>query len=203
MASGTTLNLILDQFKIKPANNLDPAKGRLLIAEPFMADPYFKRSVVLICEHNNEGTFGLILNRFVDMKLEDLLEGTPPFDSKVGIGGPVDASNLFYIHTLGDELEESEEIVAGLYIGGNFEQLKVLILSGAIEDHEIRFFVGYSGWDADQLHYELVDEAWYVSEINGLPLLNTDAENLWSLALKSMGGAFANLVNFPVDPNLN
>jgi len=193
----------VDQFNIKPSNNLDPAKGRLLIAEPFMEDPYFKRSVVLMCEHNSDGTFGFILNRFVDMKLEDLLDGTPPFDSRVGIGGPVDASNLFYLHTLGDEIADSVKITEGLYMGGNFEQLKLMIMSGAIGAHEIRFFVGYSGWDKDQLISELIDEAWYITEINGLPLLNADADNLWSLALKSMGGPYANLVNFPVDPNLN
>ncbi|HKL03226.1 MAG TPA: YqgE/AlgH family protein [Cryomorphaceae bacterium] len=193
----------MDQFNIKPSNNLDPAKGRLLIAEPFMEDPYFKRSVVLMCEHNSDGTFGFILNRFVDMKLEDLLDGTPPFDSRVGIGGPVDASNLFYLHTLGDEIADSVKITEGLYMGGNFEQLKLMIMSGAIGAHEIRFFVGYSGWDKDQLISELIDEAWYITEINGLPLLDADADNLWSLALKSMGGPYANLVNFPVDPNLN
>jgi len=193
----------VDQFNIKPSNNLDPAKGRLLIAEPFMEDPYFKRSVVLMCEHNSDGTFGFILNRFVDMKLEDLLDGTPPFDSRVGIGGPVDASNLFYLHTLGDEIADSVKITEGLYMGGNFEQLKLMIMSGAIGAHEIRFFVGYSGWDKDQLISELIDEAWYITEINGLPLLDADADNLWSLALKSMGGPYANLVNFPVDPNLN
>ena len=202
MAPGLTL-ITVDQFNIKPSNNLDPAKGRLLIAEPFMEDPYFKRSVVLMCEHNSDGTFGFILNRFVDMKLEDLLDGTPPFDSRVGIGGPVDASNLFYLHTLGDEIADSVKITEGLYMGGNFEQLKLMIMSGAIGAHEIRFFVGYSGWDKDQLISELIDEAWYITEINGLPLLNADADNLWSLALKSMGGPYANLVNFPVDPNLN
>ena len=202
MAPGLTL-ITVDQFNIKPSNNLDPAKGRLLIAEPFMEDPYFKRSVVLMCEHNSDGTFGFILNRFVDMKLEDLLDGTPPFDSRVGIGGPVDASNLFYLHTLGDEIADSVKITEGLYMGGNFEQLKLMIMSGAIGAHEIRFFVGYSGWDKDQLISELIDEAWYITEINGLPLLDADADNLWSLALKSMGGPYANLVNFPVDPNLN
>jgi len=78
-----------------------------------------------------------------------------------------------------------------------------MIMSGAIGAHEIRFFVGYSGWDKDQLISELIDEAWYITEINGLPLLDADADNLWFLALKSMGGPYANLVNFPVDPNLN
>ncbi len=193
----------MDSFNLKPANNLEPLKGRLLIAEPFMGDPYFKRSVVLICEHNIDGTFGFILNRIVDMKLEDILEGAPPSGHKIGVGGPVDPSKLFYLHTLGDELDESVEIMNGLYMGGNFEQLKLKLLSGTIGEGEIRFFVGYSGWDKDQLDHEIIDEAWYVSDINGLPLMDANIDNLWALALKSMGGAYANLVNFPVDPNLN
>ncbi|MCA1763494.1 MAG: YqgE/AlgH family protein [Flavobacteriales bacterium] len=193
----------MDSFNLKPANNLEPLKGRLLIAEPFMGDPYFKRSVVLICEHNIDGTFGFILNRIVDMKLEDILDGAPPSGHKIGVGGPVDPSKLFYLHTLGDELDESVEIMNGLYMGGNFEQLKLKLLSGTIGEGEIRFFVGYSGWDKDQLDHEIIDEAWYVSNINGLPLMDADIDNLWALALKSMGGAYANLVNFPVDPNLN
>jgi len=193
----------LEDFNIKPKNLIQPAKGKLLIAEPFMQDPYFKRTVVLLCEHNGEGTFGFILNRYIDFELSEILEGIPEFETRVGLGGPVESTNLYYLHTLGEELEGSIQISGNIYLGGNFEQLKLKIMSNEIRPSEIRFFVGYSGWGNEQLDNELKEESWYVTEINGLEFMNTAHEELWSQSLINMGGEYANLVHYPADPNLN
>ena len=133
---------INDILKIK-TNDIKPAKGKILISEPFLIDYYFKRSVVLLAEHNEEGTFGLIINKPVDIALSDVLHDFPEFDSPVYLGGPVKTDSLYFIHTLGDRLENSLEITEGLYWGGDIEVVKEMITLGKITAKEIKFFVGY------------------------------------------------------------
>ncbi len=107
---------INDILKIK-TNDIKPAKGKILISEPFLIDYYFKRSVVLLAEHNEEGTFGLIINKPVDIALSDVLHDFPEFDSPVYLGGPVKTDSLYFIHTLGDRLENSLEITRRIILG--------------------------------------------------------------------------------------
>ena len=104
---------INDILKIR-TNNLKPSKGRILISEPFLIDYYFKRSVVLLAEHNDEGSFGLIINKPVDMHLSDILQDFPEFDAPIYLGGPVKTENLYFIHTKGNLIDESMKILDGL-----------------------------------------------------------------------------------------
>src|SRR5210317_573671 len=127
-------------LKIK-SNNLNPVKGQVLISEPFLLDFYFKRSVVLLAEHNEEGSFGLILNKPVDILLSEIVDGFPEFDAPVYLGGPVKSDSLYFIHTLGDKIENSLKILDGLYWGGDIEHIKELILLGKIDINQIKFFV--------------------------------------------------------------
>jgi putative transcriptional regulator len=193
----------LENFNLKPANILEPAKGRLLIADPFMDDPYFRRTVVLICEHNDEGSFGFVLNKYIDVKLEDLVDDLPNIDGRVSLGGPVQNSNLFFIHKLGDAIDESLELSPGLYMGGDFEQLRDKISLGMVHGDTVRFFVGYSGWGEHQLDGEISQESWYVSAPGELNFMDTESNELWELALRNMGAEFARLAHFPADPSLN
>jgi len=132
-------------YTITKLNKLKPKTGRLLIAEPFMDDPYFKRSVVLISEHNKEETFGFILNKPIEININDALEGFPQFDAPVFMGGPVQSDSLLYIHTQGNFIEGSQPISKTLSWSGNFDQLKQLITDQQIFPHEVKFFIGYSG----------------------------------------------------------
>lgn len=177
--------------------------GRLLIAEPFMEDSYFQRTVVLLCAHDEEGSFGFILNKFVDMELSEIMDELPNLQNRIGMGGPVQNSNLYYIHAFGDKLTGSMKIGNGLYVGGDFDVLKSLLEAGSIDKSLIRFFVGYSGWDGAQLLDELKSESWYVSEVGNLPLFETKDIDLWAMAFKKKGGEFAKLAHFPNDPSLN
>ena len=127
------------------ATNTMIRSGQVLIAEPFMLDPYFKRAVVLLCEHHDEGTLGFILNKNIDMGINDLMSDFPKFDAEIFYGGPVQTDNLHYVHDLGDLLEDSIKIAEGVWWGGDFEQLKFLIGQQVIQPATTRFFVGYSG----------------------------------------------------------
>lgn len=168
-----------------------------------MQDPYFKRTVVLLCDHNDEGTFGFILNKFVELSLKEILDDIPDFDASVGLGGPVESSNLYYLHNLGDKLSGSVQINEGVFLGGDYEQLKIKLLAEEISPENIRFFVGYSGWGNEQLAEEIKEESWYVTDLNGLNIIDSESGDLWKEALKNMGGEYANLAHFPADPSLN
>ncbi len=190
-------------LKFAPENQKEPKRGSLLLAEPFLDDPYFKRTVIILCEHNEEGSFGFVLNNYVEVEIENIISHMPKFDTRVSIGGPVKHSNLYYIHTLGDKLEDSLPITPTLFMGGDFEQLKGLIERGEINKNEIRFFVGYSGWSENQLQEELNENSWFVAEgFEGL-LMETANDDLWADIVKSLGKEYEHLANYPQDPNLN
>src|SRR5690606_35136793 len=128
---------------------------------------YFQRAVILLCEHNEEGTFGFVLNNYVDIELSQF-EGIPEFDTRISMGGPVSTKNLYYIHTLGDKLPGSINVTGNLYAGGDFEILKEMIASNQVAHNQIRFFLGYSGWVEKQLEGELKHNSWIVTEIKSV-----------------------------------
>ncbi len=184
-------------------NNLKPVKGRVLISEPFMGDYYFGRSVILLAEHNDEGSFGVIVNKRVTAKFNEVLKDFPDFDAPVFLGGPVETDNLFYLHTLGNQLEGAEEILDGLYWGGDIEALKELILIKKVNPDDIRFFVGYSGWSPNQLEEELKRNSWVVSNFSKNDLLKMNPEEMWEKLLGNLGGNYKYWTKFPIDPTMN
>lgn len=191
-------------INFNPTNSLVPVKGSILISEPFLNDPYFKRTVILLCEHSDqEGTFGFILNRYLDVSLEDLIDDFPRIDTRVSMGGPVEQSSLYFIHTRPDLMLDSKAIIGNLCIGGDFNQLKNYLNEGKIDPKEIRFFVGYSGWSEGQLKRELDEKSWIVTEMDTNLIMNIHEEQVWQNALKNLGKEFAILANFPEDPSLN
>lgn len=184
-------------------NSLEPQKGRLLITEPFLDSEYFHRTVILLCEHNEEGTFGFVLNKYVDIALSDF-EGIPEFDTRISMGGPVSTKNLYYIHTLGDKLPGSIQVVDNLYAGGDFEILKELIASNQIAHNQIRFFLGYSGWVEKQLEGELKNNSWLVADIKSIDdVMDVEYDNIWADYMQAMGGKYKAFAHFPKDASLN
>lgn len=182
---------------------LKPSSGRILISEPFLQDFYFRRSVVLLAEHNQEGSFGLILNKPVESRLSDVMDEFPGFNPPLYLGGPVQTDALFFIHRLGDKIEDSLPITENIRWGGNIEQVKEMIHRNEISEYDIRFFVGYSGWSPNQLEREMDQKAWLVSNKNIEKLLNTEPEDMWVNALEKMGSVYRQWANFPADPTWN
>lgn len=191
-------------INFSPKNPVAPQKGRILISEPFLADPYFKRTVVIICEYNKEeGTFGFILNKYLDISLDDLIQDFPEFETKISMGGPVEQNSLYFLHTRPDLLKDSKVITENLCIGSSFTELRHFVEVGVIRPGEVRFFVGYSGWTKGQLEHELKEHSWIVAETSVENIMNTEDDHLWQHALKDLGHEFAILANFPEDPSLN
>lgn len=191
------------KFELGPKDNIQAGKGKVLLAEPFLDDPYFKRTVILLCEHNEEGSFGFVLNNYIDVDLDQIIEALPDFETKISIGGPVKNSNLYYIHTLGDVIPDSIEIIDGIYMGGDFDKLRDKLAHGLIDKNQIRFFVGYAGWSANQLEEELKLKSWFVKDINSGVLMNTGIDDLWKTIMRSMGKKGQIIANFPDDPTQN
>lgn len=182
---------------------IEPLAGRILISVPFMQDFYFKKSVILLADHSDEGSFGLIINKPVDVKLSDISNEFEGFEAPVFLGGPVKTDSLFFIHTRPDLIDEGVPILEGLYWGGNIDTVRELILKHEIEKDEIRFFVGYSGWSAKQLEQELEANSWVVSFTDLKQVIKSNPVELWGQTLKKLGKEYALWVNYPPDPSLN
>ncbi len=176
--------------------------GSLLIAEPFMGDSNFERSVVLVCEHNQAGTFGLVLNQLTDVHVGDVIDDMHP-DLPLYVGGPVQQNTLHFVHRRPDLIDESIQVIDGLYWSGNFEQVKQAVNIGTLTERDIRFFIGYSGWGEGQLANELQQKAWIVGKIDADFLFDTPADAFWRGVLKRMGGEYRAIAHYPVDPRLN
>jgi len=185
------------------SNSLKPAKGRILISEPFLGDYYFGRSVVLLAEHNEEGSFGLIMNKPVTSAFNDVVKDFPPFEAPVFIGGPVSADSLFFIHTFGKEIPDSSEILPDLFWGGDLETVREMMIRGKIKPSGIRFYLGYSGWEASQLDEELKRNSWLVSRVSASSLLKTSSADMWQMYVRRMGTDYDLWRSFPVDPQMN
>lgn len=177
-------------------------KGKILTATPFLEDPFFRKTVVLLADFNAEGTLGFIMNRVTNLKLADLLEGIH-FDADIYYGGPVGNESVYYLHTLGDKLTDSVEILPGLFWGGSFEQLKTLLNTGAESEDRVRFFAGYSGWDAGQLEDEIEAKSWIVGKTKSREIMDIKPdEEIWRLKLKA-DSEYAIWSNFTDTPHLN
>jgi putative transcriptional regulator len=195
------MNLNLDIFRIK-TNNVSPQKGRILIAEPFLPGSYFNRSIVLLVEHNNEGSVGFILNKPVDFEVKEFYKHFPRFEDQLFMGGPVEIESIYYIHKLGEYIPGSIPIMEDLYWGGDFDHLKDLINSGFVKSNEVRFFLGYSGWGKSQLQEELDEDSWLVSDISSSQVMNNTNE-LWIEMVKKLGGKYSIWENYPENPSMN
>lgn len=185
-------------------NDLLPAKGSILIAEPFMQDPYFQRSVVLLIEHNRKGSMGFVLNKRLGLVVNDFF---PEFEAlpeiPVYLGGPVSSDRLFFIHTLGDlVVPEAEKIDEKIYFDGSFEVLKQYIADGCPVEGNIKFFLGYSGWTEDQLAKEIEQNSWVVNHSYG-SLFKAEGDAFWKTSIASLGGKYKTWVNYPKEPYYN
>lgn len=194
------MKIDFDFFKIH--SKLTPQKGRILISEPFLAGDFFSRSTVLLVDYSSSGAVGFILNKPYEAQINELFSLSSIFVSEVFVGGPVSDDSLFYIHTLGDKIQGSINIKDELFWGGNFEELKSVILSGKAKAEQVKFFVGYSGWSPGQLEEEISGNSWLVADVDSKRVMKS-TRNLWLESVKKAGRHYETWLNFPEDPNSN
>lgn len=182
---------------------IEPAPGILLIADPFLKDPNFLRTVVLICEHKEEGSFGFVLNKQIENTLDELIPDLEGHKFPVYYGGPVQMDTLHFIHQYPDIIPGSFEISKGMYWGGDFEMVVEMIKKQEIKPAKIRFYVGYSGWSSGQLDSELKEKSWLTVKAERKIVFHKKVDEIWKESLKHLGGDFEMMINFPIDPQLN
>lgn len=179
------------------------AKGKLLVAEPsILNDASFNRSVILLSEHNNEGSVGFIMNKPSEFNLNDLIPEMPNSHT-VYIGGPVSRENLYFIHNVPTLIPDSQDIGNGLYWGGDFEAVQELLKSDLLSTDNIRFFLGYSGWSKDQLADELETTSWIVMENKFANIFMITDSSSWKEQLLKFGEKYKLWANAPENPTLN
>lgn len=181
-----------------------PKKGKLLIAEPTLSgDVSFHRSIVLLAEHNKDGSVGFILNKPLNYRISDLVtEIERPF--RVYNGGPVEQDNLYFIHKVPELIENSIEISDGIYWGGDFGSIIDLVNNRVISENDIRFFLGYSGWSSLQLDEELFSKSWIVvKNAYRSSIIQKSANAFWKEKMLELGGNYLIWSNSPENPNLN
>ena len=190
-------------FKIE-TNHIVPAKGKILISEPFLCDYVFGRSVILVIDHSSDGTMGLVLNKPLPFSLNDIIqdfyltESVPLFQ-----GGPISTDTLFFLHTL-KNVSKALPIARGIYLNGDFTDIKQYILNGGSIKGKLRFFLGYSGWGYEQLAHEIKENTWMISKESVPTLMDeTSSNGLWKLALGRLGKKYEMWSHFPQIPAMN
>jgi putative transcriptional regulator len=182
---------------------IEPGPGILLIADPFLKDPNFLRTVVFLCEHKEEGSFGFVLNRRYENTLNELLPDLDDLNLPVYYGGPVQMDTIHFLHQYPEDIPGGEEVIKGVYWGGDFEKLVNMLKTGTIDHNKIRFYIGYSGWSDGQLKTELEEKSWLTVEGNRKLIFHKNYEEIWKDSLKQLGGDYEMMINFPIDPQLN
>ncbi len=179
------------------------AAGALLVAEPPMADPNFKRSVILLCEHTDEGSFGLVLNKPSPMQLSEVSGLKLPEGLQLGVGGPVQPDTLHFLHPFGEEIEGALKVAEDIWWGGDLESLLEGVESQRLDARQARFFLGYSGWGAEQLRDEIDEGGWIVLSATDSLVFAEGDDELWREILRRLGGEYALLSTFPDNPRMN
>ena len=182
---------------------INPGPGILLIAEPFLKDPNFMRTVVFLCDHQEEGSIGFVINKSYDQNLDELMDDLGDIKVPVFFGGPVQMDTIHFLHQYPNEIPGSFEVLNGIYWGGDFEIAINLIKKGEIDLNKIRFYIGYSGWANGQLNTELEGKSWLTVEATRKIVFHRDTNEIWKDALKHLGGDYEMMTNFPIDPQLN
>ena len=182
---------------------IEPAAGILLISDPFLKDPNFMRTVVFLCEHRDQGSFGFVLNRKYENTIDEIIPDLDGYKIPVYYGGPVQTDTLHFLHQYPDEIPGSQEVTNGVYWGGDFEMVVQMIKTNQLDQDKIRFFIGYSGWGGGQLNDELTEKSWLTVKAKRKLVFHKKHEDIWKEALKQLGGDYEMMINFPIDPQLN
>ena len=116
------------------------------------------------------------MNNYVDIDVDEVMDDLPKLNARISVGGPVKNSNLYYLHTR-EDIAESIPVLPGVFMGGNFDQIRDMLQAGQLQASDIRFFIGYSGWSPAQLQEEIRSRSWFVADVDPSYIMPTDEDN--------------------------
>lgn len=177
-------------------------KGKVLISTPDIGGDVFSRSVILMIDHNENGAFGLILNK-KNTEMSKSVRKMLNMDVEVYEGGPVENDKIFFILKGNPITEQFLQISDEYYLTEDIEQIVAALLDGRIELSDIKVFSGYSGWAAQQLESELLRKAWTVVDVYNLDYTLPNDHTLWKSIMQNLGGEYLLWANAPEDISLN
>lgn len=179
-------------------------RGTFLIATPDIEGGIFFRGVILVCEHTPNGSFGLVINKALDLELpEEIINVNTLSNPHVGIraGGPVQTNQMMLLHTSAQIPHQTLQVCDGVFLGGDLQFLQEVLADE--NGPSIHLCFGYAGWGAGQLEREFLDGNWFLHPANAQYVFQTQPDKLWSTLLKDMGGKYASLSMIPEDLSLN
>jgi len=178
--------------------------GCLLVANPTLRDPNFSRTVVLLCEHGDEGSMGVIVNRPTEHTLSEAITGMPEDASqRLYWGGPVQPHLVLALHRDARDAPNTAPVAAGMALGTDHEALIHLLMTLPDPAHHVRVYSGYAGWAEGQLEAEMRQRSWIVSKADAGLVFDIEPDQVWERALASLGPRFAYLATMPSDPRVN
>lgn len=195
----------MKQISLYPTVNVEQlSPGKLLIAEPFLNDTNFARTVIYLCDHNNEGSVGFVINQPSQYQLGQLLTNTAADGPQVFVGGPVQTNTLHMIHRIPNTIPGGTTVAGNILWGGSFQQLQEMSETmHLIHRQDVKLFIGYSGWGPGQLEAEIKEGTWFIVDANEQILFEQDPQKVWAEAISLLGARYTYLKNLPTDPQLN
>ena len=181
-------------------------KGFFLIANPVLPDPNFSRTVVLLCNHNEEGSFGLVVNRAANLSATDVFAGhdfPEVLGDKIYVGGPVSQSQVFYLCRSPEPIPEMETVCPGVHMGMRWNSLDRVVNLLEDPERDIRFYLGYSGWASGQLAGEMGHRSWLTCYAKDNFVFGEHENEIWYNVVRSLGKDYEYLLHAPTNPNLN
>jgi putative transcriptional regulator len=179
---------------------VESLQGRLLVSSPALIDPNFRKTVVLIAHHDDDGAMGLVLSHPSAVRAADAvpaLAGLPGADDPVFVGGPVQPEAFLVLAEFDDVADAAAPIFGALGF------MPAEVEPGDLSIRRLRMFAGYSGWGEGQLEEELAESSWIVVDADADDAFAEDPDELWRTVLHRQGAPFALMENMPFDPGLN
>ncbi len=193
-----------DQYSNNDKHNQQFWQGYVLVSRFDLADPNFRETVIFLVDHNTEGAFGFVVNRALDLSINEILPqltGVRAIQDRVYMGGPVQREYIMALHN-GNGLTTGTEIIPGVFFEPVFENLFPVFMNGD-NDAKILTFSGYSGWGPGQLETEIDMETWIVLPCDKELIFSENPKQSWREALKAKGGIFRVFAETTLDPDLN
>lgn len=162
--------------------------GNIIISTASLDGTNFEKVAIVITEHNEKGTIGYVFNKFFPRNFNELEEFRHSIPVQLYEGGPVQTDMLYFMHRRSDLVEEGELVARNVYMGGEFKKAVQLLNNGQLSVDDVRLFIGYCGWDVNELEAEIIEGSWQLTEATVDLVFSASTESIWNDLRKATQG---------------